>query len=817
MQYATDVCYYIGMFEKPTTIRQETAPAVPKDARLDEIVRIENELQKQPDLKSYFATHPDYTPELQEVLSEYFGENFLSAPAHVVESALDSLRSFPTTTAEGTGELVHTVSAGKLLQIYESYRNALDEYEKKERDIYARLNLNGEKFENLGINRLIRKLYAGNGSWNDLNDDVYIPAFHNEWQRLYQVIRNEDPLSTLGWRSIISNHVIDIIYEFDSDREKGEGDDDEEVFNAIDSYFDIENIDPRFITTIIDLLYQSQELEKENYDAFSDPSGEIDQRIHTYRDREFEGLLHRYIESRLKPHVKTAFQTFKYDAVMEVWENADPNYTDRSEMTLTQEQLATLVGDSGTNRSVTSSHLHDRGNVVLELTEDCFADYVANDAFYVIEVDTQGNRTQMAIKDMLESRGVDGMFTSNEGIAEYRSLMDLRARTSLEKAFGFKLLDLTVKEQYFFLNYLQRVTVADAETMKYFTSLYGVDGMRTFLSLEQGDETLGDKIVAFGAHHEDAKRIFAYYAHILDSTDRAEQLLSTAAHSVHLSPEEIHAHTDAIRQRTQLRADRVLTKAIIRGDSDGILKEIQHASLETAGVGATYAELLQAGVIKGIEDLERIQTHQYTGGDILEDTALLASIGNLYRENYSDAAAEEHIATLHQKLSQPHATMHVLQLNGKVLASVLMITGEETTYVGALNATADPEVRSLPLGTHMIETVVEAHAAAGETLEAHAQLENAIAYINRYNFSATKVLSEEPLRFALIRNDARAKLSKSLSKADILANTVTDPSITIIKTSRQNPSLINIPESTVVSRIEMQKDSLYFVCEPSAY
>jgi hypothetical protein len=400
-----------------------------------------------------------------------------------------------------------------------------------------------------------------------------------------------------------------------------------------------------------------------------------------------------------------------------------------------------------------------------------------------------------------------------EQLRDYLYLQQADMREILESDFSIPLKELSIKEQLYFLNYLKNTTVEHVRIIQSFTSLYGVDGMRTFLSLEHGDETLGDKIVAFGAGNKEADQIFRYYSTILDSSGQAESMLNSLLNKSDVSDEDKHAHISAVKEKIQGKADRMLKQAIEKGDVDNVLRDIQNSSLETAGVGAAYVELLRSGAIQNVSDIDRIKSNIYQGEAVLKDDELLSAMEEMYRQHYSAESAERNIEVLHQKLHEPNAEVHVLQIDNKILSTLLTVKQEASTYVGALNTTADPEMKSVPLGTHMIKDVVEALAADGETLEATANLKNAAAYINRYNFCATKVISDDPLFFALKRKDSQQKIAGELKKKDIFSKTPPDERIKIIETERDNPSLEQIPDGMVISRIELKQDKVYLVYE----
>ncbi len=279
------------------------------------------------------------------------------------------------------------------------------------------------------------------------------------------------------------------------------------------------------------------------------------------------------------------------------------------------------------------------------------------------------------LKELIfEIKGDDSLNrVTDEDVLLFQHVHSGELAGKIEAKFGFALSDLSLKEQYFFLNYLKRVTPHSVEPMEHFTSLYGIDGIRTFLSLERGDESLGDKIVAFGTHQEEADRIFAYYSTILDSSEHAETLLTKSLANSILTNEEKQAHLNAVRKKIQSKANKVLEQAIEKGDVATVMHNIQNSSLETAGIGVAYAELLQIGFIKNIADMERIQSIRYTGEAVLENSTLLYAIEKLYRENYPSDTADAHIVTLHKKLSEPRSEVYLLQIDDKILSSILTL------------------------------------------------------------------------------------------------------------------------------------------------
>lgn len=96
-------------------------------------------------------------------------------------------------------------------------------------------------------------------------------------------------------------------------------------------------------------------------------------------------------------------------------------------------------------------------------------------------------------------------------------------REIVEKEFGIKIGDLSLQEQFYFLQFIKNKEANEIEPVKQFVQKYGLDGLKTFLSVDYGKE-FGDKIVELGEtlEEKDATEIFAEFAEIID---RAQSLI----------------------------------------------------------------------------------------------------------------------------------------------------------------------------------------------------------------------------------------------------------------------------------------------------
>jgi hypothetical protein len=134
----------------------------------------------------------------------------------------------------------------------------------------------------------------------------------------------------------------------------------------------------------------------------------------------------------------------------------------------------------------------------------------------------------IAIEDLTFSRADKTAlerYQDIQNLQDYEYLMSKPIRETIEQEFGLKLSDLSLKEQFYFLQFVKHKEAKDISLVKEFVKEYGTDGLKTFLSLDYGQE-LGDKIVELGSKAESAevKKLFSEYARIVDTAEREIRL-----------------------------------------------------------------------------------------------------------------------------------------------------------------------------------------------------------------------------------------------------------------------------------------------------
>ena len=364
------------------------------------------------------------------------------------------------------------------------------------------------------------------------------------------------------------------------------------------------------------------------------------------------------------------------------------------------------------------------------------------------------------IEDRLGELGNVSDEKKQELLFDYEYLVSRPVREMIQREFDFELKDLSIREQFYFLNYLKRVDVANADTMKRFTSLYGVDGMRTFLSLERGDETLGDHIVAFGQHDEVAGTVFKYYGELLNNSEQAEALVEKAGcegdHCVQLA--------EQVRENIINRAQKDLETAVRAHDPSEVV-----AKIETYVADAkVYVALLQEAVQK---PLESIPASEINDGDKEQIRALSAR--NYINEPEGFQGVIQ--SGLESALSSSNTRFYMERdSEGRVIFcdrfddKVDVYNGRTVKYFGSVNA--EPAFNGI--GRVRITETLEQELANGETMFAHCDPENAVSslYIE-HGFVATGTISTAgKFSFEIWRsnNSSEQLQTKNLPTAELI-------------------------------------------------
>lgn len=397
---------------------------------------------------------------------------------------------------------------------------------------------------------------------------------------------------------------------------------------------------------------------------------------------------------------------------------------------------------------------------------------------------------------------------SSQDIAEYLYMVQPEMRVLLHESFGVDLTQLSRAEQLYFLNYLKRTNVDNTDTMKRFTSLYGVDGMRTFLSLERGDETLGDHIVAFGQHDEVAGTVFKYYGELLNSAERAEALVREVSDCEGDICLELASQ---VRENIVNRAQKDLEKAVRSHDPSEVAAQIENY----VAAAKEYVALLQevgAGKIESVSPESLTEEERARMQDLLR-----TNYNKAYPEPENEAFKTAVAGSLAKSFKNPNTTFRVLRDNGKIVSynrfdTIRDFTGKEVSYFGSFNA--DPAYSGV--GGVMLEETIKDQLESGRPMMAHCDPTQAITrkYIED-GFVATQFyeLAGKP-SFEIWRSkDSSTQLESKGRSVEELLESVGESGAMVVREHSESETYPELQNSMGLTRYFTHDGKTYLVFE----
>jgi len=293
----------------------------------------------------------------------------------------------------------------------------------------------------------------------------------------------------------------------------------------------------------------------------------------------------------------------------------------------------------------------------------------------------------------------------------HKIFSSMRMREMMEQEFSFSYEKIDLRTQIQFISFLINHPTNYIDAVKQFTAVYGVDGMRAFLSLERGDEELGERIVAFGQYNEIAGTVFKYYGELLDSADRAEELVRKASDC---EGDTCATLADQVRENILNRAQRDLESAVRSHNPNEIADQIK----TYVATAKEYVALLQevgTGKIESISSESLTEEEQARMKELLQH-----NYNKAYPEPENESFKAAVADSLARSFSDQNTTYRILRDEGKIVSfnrfdTLKDYTGHEVSYFGSFNA--DPAYSGV--GGIMLEETIKDRLRDGRPMMAH--------------------------------------------------------------------------------------------------
>jgi hypothetical protein len=300
-------------------------------------------------------------------------------------------------------------------------------------------------------------------------------------------------------------------------------------------------------------------------------------------------------------------------------------------------------------------------------------------------------------------------------LSDYAALMRKPMRERIESDLGVSITSLPKEEQVFFLEYIKTIEAAAVQDVRALCQTFGIDGVRAFLSLEQGRAAMSVAIVRIATEYNvnDAKKIFAKYSKLVDTARDAKQYVAEQLKEVD------DTVVTEVEQALLVRGKTLLEQAAASADNPTEWIQQLDAVVERAEVlrAVIKAEHL-AGDVERLTLLKDIELREYSGPAILGDIALCQRLEKLYDQNHKQRGKEfvdAVVSRFKERLQDPGAVLYLLSYTEAPEAYLLEHCNPDGTIeLSALNT--DPDFAFAKAGFGLFEYVIRKCEVTGKSV-----------------------------------------------------------------------------------------------------
>ena len=325
---------------------------------------------------------------------------------------------------------------------------------------------------------------------------------------------------------------------------------------------------------------------------------------------------------------------------------------------------------------------------------------------------------------------------TKEAQRDYLMFLDPYLFDEIERDYGFPIRELTMREQLWFMASLREYNKEDEEKVMNITRKFGIDGARSFLSVEYGNEVRQAIVDLAEKLPEDIIReIFSEYGKVVTVAQKeAANLVGTFFEEGKEEP------VDQIKLERELlsRSHAVLLKFAQLANGENIdFRKIKEEIINTSADTILFASIFKAA-FKGkkrvdFESIRGVMLESVYSDDISNED--IRVMENILRANWADnpAGLEAAYAGFEAGIDNSTTKWPILKKDGKILAFMRFDASEHSgkrpkKHAGSFNV--HPAFRGSAIGMAMVyETMlIEAKESIME-FEADATAIVATAYI----------------------------------------------------------------------------------------
>lgn len=418
--------------------------------------------------------------------------------------------------------------------------------------------------------------------------------------------------------------------------------------------------------------------------------------------------------------------------------------------------------------------------------------------------------------------------TQDPRMFEFRAFANQKIRSFLEKEFDVDFKEIPLKEQIYFLTSISNRTNETIKPVQEFTKKFKAIGLRTFLSIEQGGEEMGDKILALGEKlpEEVARKVFAKYGEILDNVSKITEFTRTNfTKEIETNPELIKK----IEENLYIKGKQLLSQTYedINNNKEvgyeDISKQLDRINADTITTFAIFKQAVKNGEKLPIESIEGSVFSKKEAVDISDNQQ--NEMLELYESNWKNHPDRNFVESLKSYFKTAFAPednkqknyFYTFEKDNNIRAFVRFEKQKDASfYASALNV--DEASKNFGLGKAMMDEALTREAKE-HILHASCRKDNPsnMRYFEKGFISKGFKKTNDTEEFDLIWNEKRNKDIKAKQKSqeeliNMYGNTNTE-GIEIRKSKNLESLHSNIPDGLTLVRCFVKNGEWYSVYE----
>lgn len=299
-------------------------------------------------------------------------------------------------------------------------------------------------------------------------------------------------------------------------------------------------------------------------------------------------------------------------------------------------------------------------------------------------------------------------------LQEFINLIGTDYRDFLEEEFGVDLSKLSIPEQFYFLELIQKRTNETIKLVKKFSEKFKEKGLRTFFSMEHGGKEMGDKILTLGEKlpKESAEKLFSKYGEIIDEVENIAEYLSKSI-GEKATPEILESAQNhlLIKGRDLLSSYAKNADTCKDEECEDLGRELESklANIKSSLLlFASACKSLSEQKLLSIEDLANTDLDVIHGGLEEEAQEEMMRIFKENRPHYPPELLADTISEFESALQNKNEnqTWYVLR-NGGDIASFMRLDNLEDGSIYGASFNVRTELRGSTIGSELLKKIIE--------------------------------------------------------------------------------------------------------------